>query len=251
MTIFFSRRWIGPTLAVVLGMAFLTRLGFWQLDRLEWRRGLNAETAAQLALPPLDLNTASLEEINELPPNRQLVARGQIAVDEQVFVAQQRYNGRSGYHLLAPLQLEGREEALLINRGWVPADALSDLSAYSPAPGTSVEISGYAAQGERLPSGLPATFTPQREISIVDLSTIDANTQVPLLPIYALENVPGRSNPPIPVTPDIDLDEGNHLSYAIQWFAFAILLGILYLYYVLQYVPRREATRRKRSRYVK
>ena len=56
----FSRQWILPTLAVVAGMIFLARLGFWQLDRLDQRRAKNAALAAALESEPVDLNTAVL-----------------------------------------------------------------------------------------------------------------------------------------------------------------------------------------------
>ena len=41
-----SRRWWWVTLVVLGGCALLVRLGIWQLDRLAWRRGLNAEITA-------------------------------------------------------------------------------------------------------------------------------------------------------------------------------------------------------------
>ena len=47
-----SRRWWPATILILLGMAGLAQLGFWQLDRLEWRRGMNTQTMARLnALP--------------------------------------------------------------------------------------------------------------------------------------------------------------------------------------------------------
>jgi cytochrome oxidase assembly protein ShyY1 len=63
----------------------------------------------------------------------------------------------------------------------------------------------------------------------------------PLLPAFVLqlpeqgrtfEQLPWRSEP-------IALDEGSHLSYAIQWMLFAVILGIGYIQYV-RWIELRE-----------
>ena len=48
-------RWIFATLVVVAGVLGMVRLGFWQLERLDWRRSLNAQVAA-VQRCPLNLN---------------------------------------------------------------------------------------------------------------------------------------------------------------------------------------------------
>ena len=37
---------------------------------------------------------------------------------------------------------------------------------------------------------------------------------------------------PYEVEPELDLSNGPHLGYAIQWFIFAFILGIMYVRYV-------------------
>ena len=75
--LFINRRWRWPTVAVILGILFLARLGFWQLDRLEWRRDLNTKTAAELAQPPISLNEVDLAQFAwETMENRQIVTAG-------------------------------------------------------------------------------------------------------------------------------------------------------------------------------
>ena len=52
----FNRRWWWTTLLVILGIAVLVRLGFWQLDRLDQRRTFNMWVAAQWQLEPFNVN---------------------------------------------------------------------------------------------------------------------------------------------------------------------------------------------------
>ena len=57
----FSRRWLFTTLLVLVAAAVMARLGVWQLDRLEWRRGFNARVIAQANEPPMALDATALD----------------------------------------------------------------------------------------------------------------------------------------------------------------------------------------------
>ena len=54
-----------------------------------------------------------------------------------------------------------------------------------------------------------------------------------LLPVYIQPDVDASDvEPPIPYQPIIELTEGPHFGYALQWFAFAAILLIGYPFYV-------------------
>ncbi len=52
-----------------------------------------------------------------------------------------------------------------------------------------------------------------------------------LLPVYLLQSPAPEGNVTLPYRsePEVDLSEGPHLGYALQWFAFAITAGVIYL----------------------
>ncbi len=55
----------------------------------------------------------------------------------------------------------------------------------------------------------------------------------PVLPIYVQPNVdPNLTDPPIPSQDQLDLSDGPHMSYAIQWFSFAAIMLVGYPFYV-------------------
>ena len=58
LSLLFSRRWWWKTLIVLLAMAAMAALGFWQLDRLDQRRAFNLQRRAALAAPPFELTGA-------------------------------------------------------------------------------------------------------------------------------------------------------------------------------------------------
>jgi surfeit locus 1 family protein len=229
------RAWAFLALAFVLGAACV-RLGIWQLSRLEERRQRNAQIEAGLALPALDLNAAAGGVVD---PYRRAVARGTFDSGGQFLLSARSYHDQPGYHLVAPLHLADRSLTVIVDRGWIPYQQ-RDLLAQFQVDGL-VEVQGVTKPSVPSPSFLAVSDSgtdrqpeERRTIAIPDLET-DLGT--PLLAVYlALEAPAGETEPaPIP-QPEIDLSEGSHLGYAIQWFGFAAVAFGGGLYWIwLQY----------------
>lgn len=231
-----GRRWWWTTLLVILGMLFLARLGFWQLDRLDQRRARNAEFLQQTSAPPLILSGEPLPEEAQVLRDRPAQARGEYDYVHQIILKEQSWQGRPGVHLVTPLRIAGSQAAILVDRGWIPAADVTagDLSRFDE--GSEQTVNGVIQLSQTL-SGNRASVPgePQQEWYRIDIEAIQQQMPYDLLPVYLLlspldESVP--SELPYRIAPDIDLSEGPHLSYAIQWFLFAALLGIGYLRYV-------------------
>ncbi|MFQ5576213.1 MAG: SURF1 family protein [Anaerolineae bacterium] len=246
----FNRRWRWTTLLVVLGMLVMARLGMWQLDRLEQRRARNAATAHQLSLAPLPLTGNPLPGQPVDLKHRLATAGGQFDYSRQIVLKLQNWTGPTapdslgapveavGVELITPLVIEGTSTAVLVNRGWIPdAQANPDAIAGFNTPAGTVTVTGRvmlseALAGERGDSAPPGT--PQAEWYRVDIEAIQAQMPYRLLPVY-IQQIPADGVPAaLPFKTDLqfDLSEGPHMGYAIQWFAFALLLGGGYLYYV-------------------
>lgn len=233
--LFVSRRWRWATLLVMVGVVVLIRLGIWQLERLEERRTSNSALAAQLAQSAITLtgeeNTADLLAMKD----RTVAAAGEFDYDHQFTILLQTWEGRTGFYLVTPLRLN-EEIAILVNRGWLPQVELVNLRQFDlPNP---VTLEGYIAlsqvpqYGERETS--QTTFQPEQYR--IDIEILQAQLPYTLLPIF-IQQAPqsGESSLPYRLKHEIDLSEGSHLSYAIQWFSFALLLGGGYFYYVRQH----------------
>ncbi len=213
-------------LALIVAAACV-RLGFWQLARLAERRASNALIGAQLALPPLTLTGAADPQAQ---PYRRVVVRGRFDPEREVLLSDRALNGVSGYHLLTPLWLEGSQTAVLVDRGWIPIDAgTREARARYAAVGT-VEIKGIlrASQPEPTwsiladPTRAPGA-PPLESWRLVNIPRLQAQIPYPLLPFY-IEETERADRPELThPDPDIDLSDGPHLSYAIQWFAFAAI----------------------------
>lgn len=236
-------RYILLTLLVVLGMYGLVRLGFWQLDRLEQKRTFNTLMAERWRMDPFDLVVASLPEDLTALEYRRVAAAGEWDYDHQILISNQTYNGTAGYILVTPMVL-GDNRAVLVARGWLPADLATPESLTQLEEPPQTPIIGLARKSQGLPNGGVSTpvATPQQEFYRIDIPAIQGQMPYKLEAGY-LEQMPeeGRSITQFPIRMEpMALDEGNHLSYAIQWFTFAVVLGFGYIMLV-RYQVRRAA----------
>lgn len=229
-----SRKWWWVTLLVIGGVVLLIRLGFWQLDRLHQKQAYNLLMAERWRQEPLDLNNAALPDDLTKLEYRRIAAQGEFDYERQILLKNQVLNGAAGFYVVTPLLLDG-DRAILVARGWVPLEQ-ADQQTWSTfnEDGGSV-IGRILAPPEPTATGTTATAAaPQVEWYSLDLQAIQRQMPYTLEPAV-IEQLPEGNRPfdrlPIRQEPT-PLDEGNHLSYAIQWFMFAMILGIGYIPFI-------------------
>ncbi len=234
LRLLFNRNWWWKTLLVLLAMAIMVGLGFWQMDRLEQRRALNQQRRAALAAAPIELTGASLPRSSAELRNRQAVARGEYDHARQVAIRNQNLEGQPGVYLVTPLLIAGSEKAVLVNRGWIPvgeADPTTWRIHDEPLDGP---LTGILEPTRRRPDGTVSAI-PQDVVTgwfRLDIEAIGQTLPYELMPVV-LQLVPRAGYEPnsLPrrIEPDISFDEGNHFSYALQWFGFAITAAVVYI----------------------
>jgi surfeit locus 1 family protein len=229
----FNKRRLLFTLLVFAGVGVMIRLGIWQLDRLEQRRSFNQQVLSVQDLPPLDLATSETRQLAD-QLYRQATARGEFDYEHQVILSNQSYRDQLGVHLLTPLRLENSDRFVLVDRGWVPfEDYQQDNLDRFIIPGevTATGILAESATRLGVRDCLAETGTAQSTLVLwcVNLEAIQASLPYPLEPLYLIRQPEGASEaPPIGTTVKIEITEGPHLGYAVQWFSFAGLLAIGY-----------------------
>ncbi|UXH77673.1 SURF1 family protein [Roseateles amylovorans] len=250
------RRW--PVLvASVIGVAVTVSLGVWQLDRAAQKRAMQQDIDQRAELPPL--STAELPAADRSLPQALVhrVARleGRWDAAHTVYLDNRPMDGRVGFFVLTPLKLKGRDDAVLVQRGWVPRHA-AQREALPPivtAPG-DVRIEGRLAlspsRAYELGQGVGSGPIRQN----VDLSAFQGESGLRLLPLVLLQTEPAhepgaaaraamsdgllRHWPP----PTVDLHK--HYGYAFQWFALAALILGLYVWFQVLAPLRRDRRRR-------
>ena len=241
-------RWLAFHLLVVVAIVGMVNLGFWQLRRLDSRQEFNATVEARYDQPPVPLDelvpsgaTPGDDALDALEW-RPVTVSGTYLPDATVLVVNRSQNGRAGQNVAVPLQLaDGR--ILLVNRGFVP------LATEVPAvPAESVELVGRlrASQARSLGQLSDPEDGELDEVLRVDIPRLARQLPGEVVPMYVdlAESDPAEPVPyPEPVaTPD--LGEGNHLSYAVQWFIFAIAVGVGWVLAVRRSIGTRRAADR-------
>ncbi len=235
---FFNRRWWWTTLLVIAGTLVCARLGIWQLDRLEQRRAFNTHYLDMVAMAPLTL-TGDQPGLTD-QEYRRVTVTGQYDFENQVALRNQYHGDQYGYQLLTPLKLADGT-AVIIERGWIPAEGNAAPEGWRQydQPG-SVTINGILRLGQTKPDvgGIPdAELAPgQTRLdfwNIVNLERIALQTPHKILPVFIQPNpTPAPSQPPYPYQPEVEISEGSHMGYALQWFTFATILFVGYPFFV-------------------
>ncbi|MBK7449250.1 MAG: SURF1 family protein [Anaerolineales bacterium] len=233
----FSWKWALTTLLVFAGTAVCIRLGIWQLDRLEGRRAFNTQVETMRAASPLDLTTETPADISSMEW-RAVSVTGEYDFENQMAMRNQYNEGMYGFHLITPLLYNGG--AVLVNRGWIPAESDSlpeDWRVYDETG--QVTVTGQVRLGKGKPAfggvadALPLDGTRLDIWNNLDVERMSAQLPYPILGVFIQPNVEvGDTIPPIPYQPIIELTEGSHFGYALQWFTFATILFVGYPFYL-------------------
>lgn len=212
-----TRKWVTAHLVAFSLALLFVNLGLWQLRRLEDRRLENTVMAARMADAPLpigDLVRAVGDDLASLA-NRPTTAVGEYRPEDEVLIRSQVLEGTAGYHVVTPFDtVEGA--SVLVNRGWVPLE-MGQVPVPAAPPTGRVEITGLI-QPDAHRLGAPAGEWP-----IFRRVDIEAIGDGGLLPVYLLLQNGPDDQLPIPVAPPDVTSEGNHLSYALQWFSFVVI----------------------------
>lgn len=212
--------------AVVIA-AGCVRLGFWQMSRLAGRRAMNARITARLDAPPVDAAALLPDERSEM---RRVHVAGTLDYDHEIVLANRTSAGSPGVNLLTPLRIHGRDTAILVNRGWVYAPDARTVDRRRWREATE-HFEGFALVVPRAPpptaSASPArTDRDPTVLNRVDRSAVAAIVPYPVSPILlvatSVDSSAGAREHAVRLEPP-PLDEGSHLSYAIQWFSFAAI----------------------------
>jgi surfeit locus 1 family protein len=185
-----------PTLVVALAVATMIGLGIWQLHRAAWKEALLADYSRAAALPAVDLDPllASGRPLPALSFRRALVtcAARDVPVTAQAGRNTADASGQAYYVACRP-GAAGDAGRLRVNAGW----------ADRPDATRRLTLGGLVA-------GRLGVVGPDGPITLV--------AATPAAPL-TIASAP----------PDLAAIPNNHLSYAMQWFAFALTAVVIYL----------------------
>ena len=229
-----SRRWFGYLALVIVFAIVCCLLGWWQLNRRAEARAEIDRVDGNYSNEPLPLGDvlADLDDFEIDQKWTPVTMTGTYLSDEQLLVRNRPLNGNPGFEVLTPLQLEDGT-VFIVDRGWVAPGSAQDSPDFIPdAPTGIVTVEARLKAGEPT---LPGRSAPSGQVATIELGQIADLVEKPTYTgAYGLmmtESPAAENN--LTVIPKPARDEGPHLSYALQWFVFAIM-GFFGLGYALR-----------------
>lgn len=218
-----SPRWAGYLALVVVFAIACTALGTWQFNR-------RAEALAEVARIDANYDADPVPVAEALPdPDAfdidqrwQVVAlSGEYLHDEEVVVRNRPGSGSTGFEVLTPMRLEDGT-VFVVDRGWIPQDSSGRPSEVPPAAEGRVEVTARLKAGEQQIAGRTSSGA---EFATIDLDELAERVGEPTYTgAYGIlvQSGADATEPPIALPRPVR-DEGPHLSYALQWFVFALM----------------------------
>jgi surfeit locus 1 family protein len=229
MTAYRFRPSLWATLATLALLPVFIFAGSWQLDRAAAKRELREFQIERAKHSPISIGVPRLIEEDEF---RLATAQGRYEAQHRVFLDNRVHHGQVGYHVLAPLRIDGGARRLLVNLGWVPAGVDRGVLPAVRLPEGTTTVQGRL----RRPAapGLRLRGDDQEKVSAVwqhlELKRMEGAFGYELQPLV-LELDPDALAPQFvrdwPAYGDNWVE--RHHAYAFQWFALAAALVVVYL----------------------
>ena len=201
-------------------------LGNWQLDRAHEKEAMAARLASLGRGPPIALSATEVRAGDVLW--RRVMARGRFEPRYAVFLDNRVREGVAGYHVMMPLAINGGPRHVLVDRGWVAGTGERGRLPSITTPEGTVEVTGLAVQPSRRFLELSTRVTEGRVWQNLTLERYRKAVPIALQPIVieqqsALDDGLVREwRPP-------DTGVNTHYAYALQWFAMALAIAVIYL----------------------
>ena len=200
----------------------MLNLGFWQLSRLDEKRKFNSVLSTHSSTPVQSLDEAVPAKWNKATSEWLRVSvTGSYDFSKAVTIINRSQDGTAGYNSVVPFT-STNNRTILVNRGFVPLVMEAPV-----APTGEIEIIGYlrASQSRSALGPIDSTEAGNTEFQRFDIPLISAHFGKTIEPMFLqliTESPAGESQWPAKVALP-PLDEGTHMSYALQWFFFCLV----------------------------
>lgn len=266
-----GRFWV-ITLVAVLTLAATVSLGRWQLSRAAQKEALQASIDAQKLKPPLTQAEFLAMDRATDALHRPVRLRGLWLTPQTVYLDNRQMHGTPGFYVLTPFALEGTEQTVMVQRGWIqrnfvdrtqlgavetpagivevtglieaPPSHLLELGTSATAPAAGASAPAAAASAPIAPTPAVEGYSPIRQN--LDLEAFRAETKQPLRTDVSLQQTGAASEGLQRDWPAPALGLERHYGYAFQWFGLSALVVILYAWF--QFIaPFLRSRRRARN----
>jgi len=218
-------------LILMICLPLFIKLGLWQYHKAQLGTEIQSSYNRSLEQDALSLP----RNFNNLDAwkYKKVKIKGHYETEYQILLDNQVENNVAGFHVITPLKLDGSNDYVLVNRGWVAGSAThTDLPTIS-TPNQALEVTGLVW----LPSSKIFTLEsePQKNTWNIIWQHMDMERYQKIVPIHIL---------PLVIKLDAKSNAGGfvrnwqlpaskittNIGYAYQWFGFALASVLIFLF---------------------
>lgn len=239
-----------PAIAAAIGLAILLNLGFWQLNRLEWKSGLIAQVEEGIGKPPVAApGPDTWQALGESDDYRHVVLEG-VFLDGNTFYYTALSDpagplGGPGVMVYTPFKTTAGW-TVFVNRGFLPQDLAKEPKRSAlQVPEGDVQVTGLLRLSEK-----PNWTTPEPNAEDKLWFARDTGAMGSVLGVAPEGLAPYSIDLDAEATPSSGLPQAgetlvrfknDHLGYALTWFGLAAtLVGVFLAYAASVLWPRRQ-----------
>ncbi len=218
-------------------LVILCALGFWQIQRAEEKRQFLHQQKVAGRAERIDLNRLDRPGLKALEYKKVKVT-GHYDSQHQFLIDIQIKNGQVGYFVMTPFLIAGHKQAVLVNRGWVqmnkdrtvkPEIALDQTETEIMGRVNHFPVVGFKLTGADVPTeGWPAV------VQLVNTDILTTRLGYPLLDFQIELDAEMAQGYGRDWKEQVIMPAEKHIAYAVQWFALAITLTILFAWYCIK-----------------
>ena len=217
------------TLVSVVMLYTMMSLGFWQLDRAEFKDTLQEKITERKSLSAVSLDELPLstDDRRYLP----VKLTGRYDLEHSFLLDNKTFNGRVGYHVFTPLKITD-SKAILTSRGFIDLGKSRSQLPDVATPEAEINIRGILdLQPSRalvLAENVNQTEHWPLVLQYVDLKELSQTLGYELydMVLWLDKNEPASFEYDLPV---LNLNAAKNNGYAFQWFAMSLALFIIYI----------------------
>jgi surfeit locus 1 family protein len=221
-----------PILIFLCLLVLLLSLGSWQMNRAEQKREFLQQQQRAEVSGSLQLSTAMKD--SDIARYQKLTVAGHYDKTQQFLIDNQINEGKAGYFVLTPFMLQDQQKAILVNRGWIAANPNR-----TQLPDVTIPVAGITTitgRANHFPSvgikmagaEIPTDSTPS-VVQVVDSLVLAKKLGYPLFTVQLELDAtqPHGFKRDWHITTLMPPEQ--HIAYALQWFALAATLTILFI----------------------
>jgi len=214
------------TLLLVFGCI---HLGDWQFAKASLKQQLQANMDQRLKMQPVEMpsDLSNPESLRYL----RVMIRGEYLAHSQRYLDNQVYQDKAGYHVLTPFRIKQSGQVILVNRGWMMKDFNQQTPVQSVVPEGEQIIQGYLwlPPNKTYRLGNASEDRSSSVIEVLQIAAISKQVGLPLLSVMLRLQTSDEASRLVVDWPRPDDRIATHLSYAYQWYGFAVSALLIFI----------------------